>query len=152
MSERLDYEAISPEGLKTLLPLNSFVKDLGIAPKLKALIEIRVSQINGCALCVDQHSMEARSAGESQQRLDSLVVWDESPFFTDRERIALNWAESVTLCAESGVPDEVYLEALNIFSEQELVDLTYLIINMNGLNRIGVSFRMVPPLLDRCKP
>jgi len=67
------------------------------------------------------------------------------PFFTDRERVALDWAESVTLCAESGVPDEVYLEALNIFSEQELVALTYLIINMNGLNRIGVSFRMVPP-------
>ena len=89
--------------------------------------------------------MEARSAGESQQRLDSLVVWDESPFFTDRERVALNWAESVTLCAESGVPDEVHLEARNIFSEQELVDLTYLVINMNGLNRIGVSFRMVPP-------
>ena len=145
MSERLDYEAISPEGLKTLLTLNSFVKDLGIEPKLKALIEIRISQINGCAFCVDHHSMEARSAGESQQRLDSLVVWDESPFFTDRERVALDWAESVTLCAESGVPDEVYLEARNIFSEQELVDLTYLIINMNSLNRIGVSFRMVPP-------
>ena len=145
MSERLDYEAISPEGLKTLLTLNSFVKDLGIEPKLKALIEIRISQINGCAFCVDHHSMEARSAGESQQRLDSLVVWDESPFFTDRERVALDWAESVTLCAESGVPDEIYLEARNIFSEQELVDLTYLIINMNSLNRIGVSFRMVPP-------
>ena len=143
MSERLDYEAISPEGLRALLTLNSFVKDLGIEPKLKALVEIRISQINGCAFCVDQHSMEARSAGESQQRLDSLVVWDESPF-TDRERVALDWAESVTLCAESGVPDEVYLEARNIFSEQELVDLTYLIINMNGLNRIGVSFRMVP--------
>ena len=145
MSERLDYEAISPEGLKILLTLNSFVKDLGIEPKLKALIEIRISQINGCAFCVDHHCMEARSAGESQQRLDSLVVWDESPFFTDRERVALNWAESVTLCAESGVPDEIYMEARNIFSEQELVDLTYLIINMNSLKRIGVSFRMVPP-------
>ena len=70
MSERLDYEAISPEGLKTLLTLNSFVKDLGIEPNLKTLIEIRISQINGCALCVDQHSMEERSVGESQQRLD----------------------------------------------------------------------------------
>ena len=145
MSERLDYEAISPEGLRALLTLDSFVKDLGIEPKLKALVEIRISQINGCAFCVDHHSMEARSAGESQQRLDSLVVWDESPFFTDRERVALDWAESVTLCAESGVPGEIYLEARNIFSEQELVDLTYLIINMNSLNRIGVSFRMVPP-------
>ena len=145
MSERLDYKATSPDGLKALLTLNSFVKDLGIEPKLKALVEIRISQINGCAFCLDQHSMEARSAGESQQRLDSLVVWDESPFFSDRERAALDWAESVTLCADSGVPDEVYLEARQIFSEKELVDLTYLVINMNGLNRIGVSFRMVPP-------
>ena len=145
MSERLDYEATSPDGLKALLTLNSFVKDLGVDPKLKALVEIRISQINGCAFCVDQHSMEARSVGESQQRLDSLVVWDESPFFSDRERAALDWAESVTLCADSGVPDEVYLEARQIFSEKELVDLTYLVINMNGLNRIGVSFRMAPP-------
>ena len=145
MSKRLDYEATSPDGLKALLTLNSFVKDLGVDPKLKALVEIRISQINGCAFCVDQHSMEARSAGESQQRLDSLDVWDESPFFSDRERAALDWAESVTLCADSGVPDEVYLEARQIFSEKELVDLTYLVINMNGLNRIGVSFRMVPP-------
>ena len=74
MSERLDYDAISPEDLKTLLTLNSFVKDLGIAPKLKALIEIRISQINGSALCVDQHSMEARSAGESQQRLNCFYI------------------------------------------------------------------------------
>ena len=145
MSERLDYKATSPDGLKALLTLNSFVKDLGIEPKLKALVEIRISQINGCAFCLDQHSMEARSAGESQQRLDSLVVWDESPFFSDRERAALDWAESVTLCADSGVPDEVYLEARQIFSEKELVDLTYLVINMNGLNRISVSFRRVPP-------
>ena len=145
MSERLDYEATSPDGLKALLTLNSFVKNLGMEPKLKALVEIRISQINGCAFCVDQHSMEARSVGESQQRLDSLVVWDESPFFSDRERAALDWAESVTLCADSGVPDEVYLEARQIFSEKELVDLTYLVINMNGLNRIGVSFRMAPP-------
>ena len=145
MSQRLNYEAISPEGLKAILTLNSFVEDAGIEPKLKALVEIRISQINGCAYCVDLHSMEARSAGESQQRLDSLVIWDESPFFTDRERVALGWAESVTLCAETVVPDEDYLEARKMFSEQELVDLTYLIINMNGLNRVGVSFRMVPP-------
>ncbi len=145
MSQRLNYEAISPEGLKAILTLNSFVEDIGIEPRLKALVEIRISQINGCAYCVDLHSVEARSAGESQQRLDSLVIWDESPFFTDRERVALGWAESVTLCAETGVPDEDYQEARKMFSEQELVDLTYLIINMNGLNRIGVSFRMVPP-------
>jgi alkylhydroperoxidase family enzyme len=92
------------------------------------------------------HSTEARAVGESQQRLDSLLVWDESPFFNDRERAALDWAESVTLCADSGVPDEVYLEARQNFSEKELVDLTYLVINMNSFNRLGVSFRMEPPV------
>ena len=145
MQQRLDYASVSPEGRKALFTLKFFVDDIDIESKLKALVEIRVSQINGCGFCVDRHSMEARSVGESQQRLDSLVVWNKSPFFSDRERAALEWTESVTLCAESGVPDEVYLAVRKIFSEKELVDLTYLIINMNGLNRIAVSFRMTAP-------
>jgi len=142
MEQRLDYATVSPEGRKALFTLKSFVDDLGIEPKLKALVEIRVSQINGCGFCVDRHSMEARAVGESQQRLDSLVVWDKSPFFSDLERAALKWAESVTLCSETGVPDEVYKKVRKFFSENKLVGLTYLIINMNGLNRIAVSFRM----------
>ena len=141
MEQRLDYATVSPEGRKALFTLKSFVEDLGIEPKLKALVEIRVSQINGCGFCVDRHSMEARAVGESQQRLDSLVVWDKSPFFSDLERAALKWAESVTLCSETGVPDEVYKKVRKFFSENKLVGLTYLIINMNGLNRIAVSFR-----------
>ena len=142
MEQRLDYATVSPEGRKALFTLKSFVDDLGIEPKLKALVEIRVSQINGCGFCVDRHSMEARAVGESQQRLDSLVVWDKSPFFSDLERATLKWAESVTLCSETGVPDEVYKKVRKFFSENKLVGLTYLIINMNGLNRIAVSFRM----------
>ena len=142
MQQRLDYATESPEGRKALFTLKSFVDDLDIEPKLKALVEIRVSQINGCGFCVDRHSMEARAVGESQQRLDSLVVWDNSPFFSDFERAALEWAESVTLCSETGVPDEVYKKVRKFFSENKLVGLTYLIINMNGLNRIAVSFRM----------
>ncbi|HJP45685.1 MAG: carboxymuconolactone decarboxylase family protein [Arenicellales bacterium] len=145
MSQRLDYATVSPESRKALLALNSFVDSLEIEPRLKALVKIRVSQINGCLFCIDMHATAARSAGESQQRLDSLIVWDEAPFFSDRERAALEWAESVTLCAETGVPDEVYLQVRQIFSEKELIDLTCLVINMNGLNRIGVSFRMEPP-------
>ena len=142
MEQRLDYATVSPEGRKALFTLKSFVDDLGIEPKLKALVEIRVSQINRCGFCVDIHSMEARAVGESQQRLDSLLVWDKSPFFSDLERAALEWAESVTLCPETGVPDEVYKKVRKFFSENKLVGLTYLIINMNGLNRIAVSFRM----------
>ncbi len=145
MSQRLDYATVSPESRKALLALNSFVDSLEIEPRLKALVKIRVSQINGCLFCIDMHATAARSAGESQQRLDSLIVWDEAPFFSDRERAALEWAESVALCAETGVPDEVYLRALQVFSDKELADLTCLVINMNGLTRIGISFRMEPP-------
>ena len=146
MAQRLDYAIVSPEGREALLAFNSFVDSLDIELNLKALVKIRISQINGCLFCIDMHSTEARSVGESQQRLDSLLVWDESSFFSDRERSALDWAESVTLCADSGVPDEVYLEARQNFSEKELVELTYLVINMNTFNRLAVSFRMEPPV------
>ncbi len=145
MVQRLDYATVSPESYKALLALNSYVDSLEIETALKSLVKIRVSQINGCLFCIDMHATEARSAGESEQRLDSLIVWSEASFFSDRERAALEWAESVTLCAETGVPDEVYLRALQVFSDKELVDLTCLVINMNGFNRIGISFRMEPP-------
>ncbi len=145
MLQRLDYATVSPESYKALLALNSYVDSLEIETALKSLVKIRVSQINGCLFCIDMHATEARSAGESEQRLDSLIVWSEASFFSDRERAALEWAESVTLCAETGVPDEVYLRALQVFSDKELVDLTCLVINMNGFNRIGISIRMEPP-------
>ena len=135
MLQRLDYATVSPESYKALLALNSYVDSLEIETALKSLVKIRVSQINGCLFCIDMHATEARSAGESEQRLDSLIVWSEASFFSDRERAALEWAESVTLCAETGVPDEVYLRALQVFSDKELVDLTCLVINMNGASR-----------------
>ena len=144
MSSRLDYASVAPEGRQALVRLKSYIEKCGIDPKLRFLIEIRASQINGCAFCVDKHCEEARAVGETQQRLDNLAVWHESPFFDARERAALEWAESVTLLAETGVPDEVYEAALKHFSEKELVDLNFVVINMNALNRLGVTFRKQP--------
>ena len=103
-----------------------------------------MSQVNGCAYCVDMHSQEARHAGELQQRLDCLPVWRETPFFTDRERAALAWAESVTRVSETGVPDAVYDEVRKHFGEKELVDLTLVVSVMNAWNRVAISFRHGP--------
>jgi AhpD family alkylhydroperoxidase len=108
------------------------------------LIEIRASQINGCAHCLDMHSRNAREAGESEERLYALAAWQESPLFSPRERAALAWTEAVTLVAETRVPDEVYATALQHFSEQELVDLTIAVVAINGWNRLAVAFRRVP--------
>src|SRR6202030_3374430 len=96
-----------------------YIASSGLAPRLRALVELRVSQINGCAYCVDMHSQEARQAGETQQRLDCLPVWRETSFFDDRERSALAWAESVTLISQTGVPDAVYEDARKQFSEKD---------------------------------
>ena len=142
--ERIDYRKLAPEGYGILGKLSSYTRDCGLDAVLIELVKLRASQINGCAFCVDTHCEEARAVGETQQRLDNLAVWHESPFFDARERAALEWAESVTLLAETGVPDEVYEEALDHFSEKELVDLNFVVINMNALNRLGVTFRKQP--------
>lgn len=112
---------------------------------LVELVRIRVSQINGCAFCVDMHVEEARQAGETPQRLDLFPVWREAPYFSERERAALAWAESVTLLAQTHVPDEVFQEVRRHFEEKELVDLTMIVAAINAWNRLGVSFRSSPP-------
>jgi AhpD family alkylhydroperoxidase len=103
-----------------------------------------VSQINGCAYCVDLHGREALSTGESQRRVNAVVVWREAPFFTPRERAALAWAEALTLIADSHAPDQVYADAGAAFSEEELVQLTYVIVTMNAWNRLAIAFRQRP--------
>ena len=107
-------------------------------------MELRTSQINGCAYCVDLHSEQARKAGVSQQWLDCLPVWDETPFYSNRERAAFAWAEAVTRVGEDHVPDAVYEEVRPHFTDRELVDLTFIIATMNAWNRLSVSFRKVP--------
>jgi AhpD family alkylhydroperoxidase len=144
MTRRIAYFQVAPDGLKALAASRPYLSSSNIEPRLRALVELRVSQINGCAYCVDMHSHEARQAGEAQQRLDCVPVWRETSFFDDRERAALAWAESVTLVSQTGVPDAVYEDVRKHFSEKDLVDLTLIVAVMNAWNRMAISFRQGP--------
>lgn len=145
MEPRLRHSKIAPQGFKAALQLNDYVKQCGLEPSLLDLISVRVSQINGCAFCIDVHAREARASGESEQRLYALTAWRETPFYTDRERAALAWAESVTLISTDHVPDEVYGHARQYFSEKELVDLTLAVASINTFTRLSISFRNPVP-------
>jgi AhpD family alkylhydroperoxidase len=144
MTSRLEYARLSPEGYRAMLALNTFAESSGIEPSLLELIKIRASQINGCAYCIDMHTIDARAAGESERRIYLLDAWREASFYTDRERAALAWTEAVTLVRETHVPDEVYEEARRHFSEQELVNLTWAVVVINGWNRVAIAFRSEP--------
>ena len=144
MSPRLDFRKAAPEAAKTLVDMRTYLQRCGLDAKLRLLVELRVSQINGCAYCVDLHTREARAAGETEQRLDCLTVWRDVEFFDERERAALGWADSLTLLPESHAADEVYAAVKANFSEKEIVDLTLAIAGMNAWNRIGVGFRLQP--------
>ncbi len=142
MIKRLNYLEINSKATNGLAALNKHVAS--IDKKLRALVELRVSQINGCAYCVDLHSEQAREEGETQQRLDGLVVWPECPFFDDGERAALAWAEAVTRLPDTNAPDNVYEHLKAYFSEQQIVDLTLIISLMNAWNRLAVGLRHLP--------
>lgn len=131
-----------------MLGLENYVRQCGLEDSLLELVKLRASQINGCAYCVDMHTKDARVQGEQEQRLYALVAWEETPFFTERERAALAWTEAVTKIGEDHVPDSVYEDARRHFSEKELVDLTLAIIAINGWNRLAISFRTVPGTYD----
>jgi AhpD family alkylhydroperoxidase len=146
MEARLDYTKAAPDGLKAMLGLEQYVRHSGLEPALLELVKMRASQINGCAFCLDMHSKDARAAGETEQRLYALNAWRETPFYSERERAALEWTEAVTLVSETHVPDETYNSVREHFSEKELVDLTLAIIAINGWNRLAISFRTVPGL------
>ena len=130
-----------PDAIKPLLALSEYVKNCGLEPNLIELVLMRVSQLNGCAYCLDMHSKDARAAGESEQRLYVLSAWREAPFYSDRERAALAWAEALTLIAHDEIDDELYDDVRAHFSEKELVDLSMAIIAINGWNRLAVGFR-----------
>lgn len=127
-----------------MLAFNSFAANCGLEHSLLELIKIRASQLNGCAFCIDMHVIDARAAGETEQRIVLLDAWQESPFYSDRERAALAWTEAVTLVSETHVPDDVYEEARRQFAEDELVNLTWAVVVINGWNRVCVSFRAQP--------
>jgi AhpD family alkylhydroperoxidase len=130
--------------MKAMYALEGYVKSTDIEQPLIELIKLRASQLNGCAYCVDMHTKDARIGGETEQRLYALSVWRETPFYTERERAALEWTEALTLISESHVPDEIYESVQRQFSEKELVDLTMVVVLINGWNRFGISFRDVP--------
>ena len=135
---QIEYAEINKRALDLLLSTKKHVGSIG--PSLKALVEIRVSQINGCAYCVDLHSNEARAQGVHQQKLDCLVVWKESDLFTEVEMAALDWAENVTNISDASDMDLKLEGLLKFFSEIEIVDLTFIVATMNALNRLAISF------------
>ncbi len=141
---RLDYTKLAPDGYRPLLQLELYVKKSGLEQSLLELVRLRASQINGCAYCIDMHTKDARSAGESEQRLYGISAWRESPFYSKRERAALAWTESVTLISIDQVPDPVYEEARKHFSLKELADLTLAVVAINAWNRLAISFRTPP--------
>jgi uncharacterized peroxidase-related enzyme len=141
---RINYYKTAPEPINKLAAVTKYLETSSLDPRLRALVEIRVSQINGCVYCVDLHTEQARRLGEAQQRLDVLPVWHESHYFDERERAALAWAEALTHVAETRAPDADYDRLSEYFSEKEIVDLSVAIALINAWNRISIGFRKVP--------
>jgi AhpD family alkylhydroperoxidase len=149
MEPRIDYRKYAAEAQKSLYALEKYIGECGLDHKLIHLVKMRASQINGCAFCIDMHSKDARAAGETEQRLYELDAWRETPFYSERERAALEWTEALTLVSQTHVPDSVYDEVRKQFSEKEIVDLTLAVSMINLWNRLAISLRAVP---GRYKP
>jgi AhpD family alkylhydroperoxidase len=141
MEQRLNVYQKGSGAMKALYSLAIYLAKSQVEQSLLNLIYYRVSQINGCAYCLDMHSKDLRAEGETEQRLYVLDAWRETPFYTDRERAALAWAEALTKISNGNVPDEIYEEARNQFSEEELIDLTFGVLAINSYNRINIAFR-----------
>jgi AhpD family alkylhydroperoxidase len=142
MEERISAYEKGQGAIKAIFGLSAYLAKSKVERSLRDLIYFRISQINGCAYCLDMHSKDLRAHGETEQRLYLLDAWRETDFFTDRERAALAWAEAVTKVTEGHVPDEVYQEARKQFSEEELIDLTLAVVTINCYNRINIAFRV----------
>lgn len=141
MKERIDYRKAAPGAYQAMQGIEAYLRQSGLERTLLELVKTRVSQINGCAHCLDMHTKEARAAHETEQRLYLLPAWREAPFYSERERAALAWAEAVTQISANPVSDELYTEVRRQFDEKSLVDLTLAIIGINGWNRLAVPFR-----------
>jgi AhpD family alkylhydroperoxidase len=144
MDQRIDYSKVAPEGIRALGGLETYLRSSGLEPGLLNLIKTRASEHNGCAYCLDMHTKDARAGGETEQRLYALSAWRATPFYTNRERAALAWAEALTLINHAPVSDALYEEARQDFSEKELVDLTLALVAINGWNRLSIALRTVP--------
>jgi AhpD family alkylhydroperoxidase len=141
MEKRLDFSKAAPGSMQAMYKLQKYVDESGIEHSLLGLVKTRVSQLNGCAYCIDMHTKDARAQGETEQRLYALSAWRETPFFSARERAGLAWAETITMISQTHVSDEEYEAARKHFSEEEIVKLTMAIITINGWNRLAIAFR-----------
>ncbi len=144
MQPRFNYAKLSPGGYHAMLSLEKYLAQCGLEEGLLHLVKLRVSQINGCAFCLDMHWKDLRAIGEGEQRLYSLDAWRECPYYTDRERSALAWAEALTLITQGHASDEAYAEVSAHLSEKEISDLTFAVITINAWNRLSISGRTVP--------
>lgn len=141
MKQRLDYQTIAPQTFRALLGLEERVRKSGLERGLVELVYLRVSQINGCAFCIDMHTKDLRAAGETEQRLYLLSAYREAPFYSDRERAALAWAEAVTELGRDGVPDAVFEGARQHFRDEEIAELTLAVVTINAWNRMNIAFQ-----------
>ncbi|RNI33770.1 carboxymuconolactone decarboxylase family protein [Hanamia caeni] len=144
MEPRINYGKVAPAAIKAMRGLEEYVASSGLEKSLYELVKTRASQINGCAFCLDMHTKDARKAGETEQRLYALSAWHETPFYSERERAALEWTEALTLISDTDVPDALYENVRKQFSESEIVALSIAIVAINGWNRLAISFRTVP--------
>ena len=149
MEPRIDYKAAPAGAREAMYALEKYVRTSGLEQKLLELVRLRASQINGCAYCIDMHTKDARAEGETEQRLYALSAWREAPFYSDRERAALEWTETLTLISQNHVPDELYERVRRHFDESELINLTLAINAINSWNRLAISFRSVPGTYQR---
>ncbi len=148
MTQRLNYVRLSAESYKKLMELSDTIKQSSLSQQLIDLVFLRASQLNGCAFCVDMHSKEARLHGEDELRLHHLVIWHESPLFTEKERAALAWTEALTHLSQTDIDDVFFEETKRHFDEKELSDLTYAIATINAWNRLAAPFKATPGAAD----
>ena len=141
MQPRFNFAQLSPGGYKALAGLEVYLRSCGLERPLIELVKLRASQINGCAFCLDMHWKDARAAGETEQRLYGLDAWEESPYYTPRERASLAWTEALTRVLETHAPDQAYDQVKSQFNEKELADLTLAISAINAWNRIAIASR-----------
>jgi AhpD family alkylhydroperoxidase len=144
VKSRINYPKAAPGVYDAMDGLDRYLSRCGLEPMLLCLVQLRASQINGCAYCLDMHWKDLRAAGEGEQRLYSLDAWRESPYYSDRERAALGWTEAVTRLSEGQVPQSAYEDARPWFSEKELADLTLAIATVNAWNRLSIAARLTP--------
>lgn len=145
MKQRMNLAALAPGAYKAMMGFETYLASCSLEPKLVHLLKLRASQLNGCAFCIDMHWKDLRAHGETEQRLYGLDAWEESPYYSDRERAALRWIEVITFVAQGHVADAEYEAVKQQFSEQEIADLTIVAAAINAWNRFAITSRGPTP-------